>query len=60
MNIFWNFTESEPRFCTMCDQQIDNEYGVEVEGYTECLDCLTDDPETETELRETHPHLFTS
>ena len=44
----------------MCDQQIDNGYGVEVEGYTECLDCLTDDPETETELRETHPHLFTS
>ena len=63
MNIFWNSCEGEPRFCTCCDVQIDNGYGgdgVEVEGYTECLDCLTDDPEIAAELKETHPDLFTS
>ena len=53
--------EGEPCFCRLCEGQIDNGYGgelTEVDGYSECFDCLIEDPEIEAELRETHPHLF--
>ena len=53
-----SFDEGEPRFCPICDGQIDNGYGgegVEVDGYSECFDCLLDDPEIVDELKETPP-----
>ena len=58
---FRDCDEGYPVDCTMCGGQIDNGYGgelIEVDGFSECLDCLMGDPEIADELRETHPHLF--
>ena len=50
-----------PRECPMCGEYFDNsETLTEVDGYSECLDCLKDDPEILAELKETHPHLFSA
>ena len=63
MKYEFEFFEGHPVDCTMCGGQIDNGYGgelVEVNGYSECLDCLiSEDEEIADELKETHPHLFT-
>ena len=47
------------RQCRLCTGYFD-ESGllIEVSGYSECFDCLRDDPEIAAELQRSHPNLF--
>ena len=51
-----------PRECSCCGAYFDTESAtpvvIEVDDYSECLDCLKTDPEILAELKVTHPHLF--